>query len=135
MFENNWTEVESNIIEISGHSYEGYYEFLRYIYTDFIESEDIKILIDFLSITDEYLEEEMKEKCIQKMLTLINSQNVSTLYSASILYKSKDLQKHCFEFMSNRMNEIKETDGYKQIDSNELRHLFNKYILYINAEN
>ena len=127
MFANNWSENNNNEIAINSYSYEAYYHFIRCLYTDSIETEDLEILLEMLSISDEYLDEELKRKCVQKIKPLMNVQNVCSIYSSSLTNRSKDLEEFCFKFMSKYMSFITESEDYKQMSDSLAKHFLTNY--------
>ena len=107
-----------NETEIKGYSYETYYRFIQYLYTDFIESieNDIKVLNEMLLLSDMYSEEELYNRCVSAIKPLMNVENVCNIYSSAINNKSSDLEEYCFEFMSRNIKSIVKTEGYEQMD-------------------
>ena len=127
MFANNWSENNNNEIAINSYSYEAYYHFIRCLYTDSIETEEIELLLEILSISEEYLDEEIKRKCVQKIKALMNVQNVCSIYSSSLTNRSTNLEKFCFKFMSKNMSSITETEDYKQMNDRSTKHFLTKF--------
>jgi RCC1 and BTB domain-containing protein len=123
MFSNNWSENKTNEIEITDYSYDVYYAFLKYVYTD---SVDIKPeeAIELLDLANSYLEEDLKHKCIEIIKNGITINNVCSLYSLAIKYESKELEDYCFEFGSNKFNDICITDDFDNMDKNSMNKLF-----------
>ena len=107
---------ESNEMEIKGYSYETYFHFIQYLYTDSIETKDIKLLDELLLLSDMYSDEELKTRCVSLIKPLMNVENVCHIYSSAINIKSSDLEEYCFEFMSKNIKSIIETKGYEQMD-------------------
>ena len=63
-------------MEIKGYSYETYFHFIQYLYTDSIETKDIKLLNELLLLSDMYSEEELKYRCVSEIKPLLNVENV-----------------------------------------------------------
>ena len=84
-------------------------------------------MIDLLKISEDYNEEEIKSETINRMIAVMNVQNVCDLYSASLQYKLSRLEVKCFDFMSKHIKDIITTDGYKQMDANIAKQFFTKY--------
>ena len=116
MFENNWSESMTNEIEIKGFSYEAYYQFIQCLYTDYIETKDIKVLTELLSIADLYLDEDIKDKTIEEMKAVITLENVSSLYSCAKLFNAKLLENYCLGILSRNQEIIRQTE--EQMDTN-----------------
>ena len=105
-----------NETEIKGYSYETYFNFIQYLYTDSIETKDIETLNEMLLLSDMYSEEELKTRCVSGIIPLLNVENVCQFYSSAITNKSSDLEEYCFEFMAENLKSIVKTEGYEQLD-------------------
>ena len=127
MFANEWSENVSKEVVVPDYSYEAYYQYIQCLYTDYIETQDIELLIELLSITEEYLDGEIKEKCIDKIKPLVKIENVCSLYSSAIKYGAKELEQFCYELMSNNIKLLLQTDGYKQMDPAHSTQFFTEY--------
>ena len=64
MFANIKSVKENNEMEIKGYSYETFFQFIRYLYTDSIESKDINLLNELLLLSDMYSDNELKTRCV-----------------------------------------------------------------------
>jgi RCC1 and BTB domain-containing protein len=121
----NWTESESNEIEIKEYSYSVYYSFLKYIYTDSIDikAEEVNEILD---LANSYFEEELKQKCIHFIINGISVENACDMYSIAVKYESQELENYCLEFASNKWNEIIVSDGYQNMDKTLLMKFMTK---------
>ena len=128
MFTNIESIKESNEMEIKGYSYETFFHFIQYLYTDSIETEDIKLLNDLLLLSDIYSEEELKTRCVSVIKPLINVDNVCYFYSSSITNRSSELEEYCFEFMTKNIKSIIKTKSYSELDPKIAKTFHTKYI-------
>ena len=128
MFANIKSIKESNEMEIKGYSYETFLHFIQYLYTDSIETKDIELLNDLLLLSDMYSEEELKIRCISLIKPLMNVDNVCYLYSSSISNRSSELEKHCFEFMTQNSKSIIKTKSYSELNPKIAKSFLTKYI-------
>ena len=132
MFANpDWSENKTKEMVINDFSYEAYSQYIKCHYTNCIETENIEVLIELLSITEQYLNENIKSKCVKRIKPLITVQNVCTVYSSSMTYRSKELRKYCLQIMLENHEELRKSEDYKQIDSPNLRKLFRYLIKYL----
>ncbi len=83
-------DSDENEIEITEYSYDVYYAFLKYIYTDCIDIDSEKAM-DLLILANDYKEEELKEKCLDVIKNNITIENVCSLCSSSIGKNLKEL--------------------------------------------
>jgi RCC1 and BTB domain-containing protein len=125
MFSNNWSENKTNEIEVTDYSYDVYYAFLKYLYSGSVVIKPEEA-IDLLDLANSYLEEELKEKCVNLMKNELKVENFCVIYSAAVEYESKELENFCVEFASNNLNNICKSDGFKQMDVNSMCKLFIK---------
>jgi RCC1 and BTB domain-containing protein len=125
MFSNDWSENKTNEIEITDYSYDVYYAFLKYLYSGSVVIKPEEA-IDLLDLANSYLEEELKEKCVNLMKNELKVENFCVIYSAAVEYESKELENFCVEFASNNLNNICKSDGFKQMDVNSMCKLFIK---------
>jgi RCC1 and BTB domain-containing protein len=117
--------IIANEIEIKEYSYDVYYAFLKYIYTDCVELTPEKA-IDLLILANDYKEEELKLKCVEIIENNITIENVCFLYSASIKCNLSDFENLCFNFGVNRMNEISKTEGFSSMDGYSMKKFMRK---------
>jgi RCC1 and BTB domain-containing protein len=120
MRESSEIKTRDNVIEITEYSYDVYYAFLKYLYTDCIEIKPEKAM-DLLVLANNYKEEELKLKCVDIIKTNITIENVCPLYCASIKYNLSDFEDFCFNFAVNKMNQILRTEGFRQMDENSIK--------------
>jgi RCC1 and BTB domain-containing protein len=124
-FESKFTEraireSTDNVIVITEYSYDVYYAFLKYLYTDCIDIE-IEKAMDLLVLGNDYKEEELKLKCVDIIKNDITIENVCTFYCASIKHNLSELEDFCFNFAVNKMNQIVRTEGFRQMDENSMK--------------
>jgi RCC1 and BTB domain-containing protein len=118
-FESKLKESESEV-EIKEYSYDVYYAFLKYLYTDCVDIESEKV-INLLVLANDYEEKDLKRKCIEIIKNNITIENVCSLYCCSIKYDLPELEKQCFDFSVNKMNQIFITDGFHKMDENSIK--------------
>jgi RCC1 and BTB domain-containing protein len=109
-----------NEIEIKEYSYDVYYAFLKYLYTDCIDIEDEKAM-DLLILTEDYKEEDLKQKCLEVIKNSITIENVCSFYCFSIRENINDLKDFCFEIAFNNLKEVKKTKAFQQMDESSAK--------------
>ena len=128
MFAINWSESNGNEMEVIGHSIEAFYHYIRWLYTDCIATQDIHLLIQMLSISDQYIDENFKDKCIEHLKSQTNVRNVCSLYCLSIRKKAKAFEEICFAEIISNFNEVIKTEDFKSLDAYVYRHLIEKCV-------
>ena len=114
-----------NVEIVKEYSYDVYYAFLKYIYTNVIDIETQKA-IELLVLADNYGENELKQKCLDIIKDGINIENVCTLYCTSIKYNLTELENKCFEFCANKMNKIVKTEAFHKMDEKSIKIVLEK---------
>ena len=128
MFANEWKESVSNEIQINGYSYEAYYQYLRWLYTDLIDSSDVEVLIEMLSLSDEYLENQLKVICEERIKKSANIQNICVLYSKAIELNAKELEKFSFNLIRKNIKRVIEMNEFKAMDNTIAKDMLVQYI-------
>ncbi len=109
-----------NEILVTEYSYDVYYAFLKYLYTDSVDIENEKAM-DLFVLANNYKEEDLKHKCIDIIKNCITLENVCSLFCGSIKYDLKEFENHCFGFAANKMNKIFKTEGFHKMDENSMK--------------
>ncbi len=110
-------------IQIEDYSYDVYYAFLKYIYTECIDIENEKSM-DSLILANNY--KDLKLKCIQLIKSSLTVENVCSLYCDSVDHQLEEMENIYFEFMKRRMKEISKTRGFIEMDDNSLKNFISK---------
>ena len=123
--ENNASEYE-----IVGNSYEAYYHLIRYLYTEEIETQDIEVLKEMLSISDTLLDEAKKKNLPETIKPLITKDNVCSIFACAREFAYEELEEYCFKFMSNNMKAIIMTEDYERLAENHSKYFFTNYFKF-----
>jgi RCC1 and BTB domain-containing protein len=121
------TEIKTkdNVINITEYSYDVYYAFLKYIYTEYIDIVTEKAM-DLLILANDYKEEELKLKCVDIIKNNITLENICSLYCSSIKYNLPELEEFCFDFAATKMKQIILTEGFRRMDENSVKKFMHK---------
>jgi RCC1 and BTB domain-containing protein len=120
MRESTENRRNDNEIEIKEYSYDVYYAFLKYLYTDSVVIETEKVM-DLLVLANNYKEEELKQKCLDIITKSITIENVCSRYCYSIRKGLNELENQCFEFAFNNLKEVMKTERFQQMDENSAK--------------
>ncbi|CAB3378357.1 Hypothetical predicted protein [Cloeon dipterum] len=108
-FDNNETADFAFIVEgkkihncqkkqtVEDHSYDSFYAFLKYFYTDEVDFTP-ELALDVYAIAHSYLVTDLMEECEKILKSGLTMQNVAAVYEKAILLGAKDLCESCFEF-------------------------------------
>ncbi|CAK9828726.1 RCC1 and BTB domain-containing protein 1 [Anthophora retusa] len=116
MFEKHWAENNKSVIQHEQFSYNTYKIFLKYLYTDEIDTpNDIE---ELTNLADAYLDSQLKRRCVQLMKKSLTIADVASFYSLSIKFNAKELTECCLMFALNHMTEIIKTPNFAKLDGN-----------------
>jgi len=115
----NQTIVE---IPITEYSYETFYIFIKYLYTN-IAQFDSEEAIDLLNLANCFDEEDLKQKCVDIMMNSTTIENVSHLFSIAVKHNCKDLEDFCQKYIASNLNDVLKTDSFQQMDDKLLKNL------------
>ena len=115
MFSNEWSESATSEASIDEYSYDVYFAFIKYIYTNFV---DIKLedAFNLYDLANSYFEDDLKLKCAQLIIKQISVENAFLLYSSSIEYKSEELEYFCLKFAVNNLKDVCMTPAFDNIE-------------------
>jgi alpha-tubulin suppressor-like RCC1 family protein len=114
--ERNSAEMEDEF-EVKDYSYDVFYAFLKYIYTDCIDIEVEKVM-NLLILANNYKEEVLKQKCLDVIKNSITLENVCKFYCDSFREKIDELEDYCFQFAFENLKEVKKTEAFRRMDKN-----------------
>jgi RCC1 and BTB domain-containing protein len=123
--ENETIDKVIDVIEITKYSYDVYYAFLKYIYTDFIDIKTEKAM-DLLVLANNHNEECLKKDCIQFIKNTLTVENVCYFYCDSIKYNFVELENICVDFAKNNMKKIFKTEAFHKMDKTSMESLVGK---------
>jgi serine/threonine protein kinase len=88
-------------IKISQYSYDVYYAFLKYLYTDCIDIKNFDAL-DLLLLAKDLKESQLIKECLNIVMKLITTENICFFYSVSVDKNLVEVEKYCLKFGSNK---------------------------------
>ena len=129
MFANNWKESQTDEIEINGYSYETYYQFLRWLYMDFIDATDIEVLLEMLYLSEEYLINEFKMECVDQIKKIeITRENCGLLYTFAVEVQAKELEELCLDTIRNSIKDIMHSECKDEPSNNSQKRWWQKIL-------
>ncbi|KAH9501224.1 RCC1 and BTB domain-containing protein 1 [Dermatophagoides farinae] len=128
--QNNGQQKQEKIrkkIELHTYSYEVFYAYLRYLYTDILEfaesSSTQQTLIELLDLANCYLDTDLKQKCINMMRHNLCITNCCDYYQLAIRYQLVDFEKEIIIFAYNNIFEICRSNGFKSMSGDLCKSL------------
>jgi RCC1 and BTB domain-containing protein len=126
MFSENWDQNDTKEAKIDLYSYNVYYAFLKYLYSDFVDINPEEA-IDLLDLANSYCEEELKQKCFSIIINELKVENFCFIYSAAVKYELNELEDFCIQFASHRVREICKSVGFREMDKDSMCKLITRF--------
>ena len=129
MFSNNWSESVTNQVWINGYSYEAYYQYIRWLYTDCFDAQDVDLLLEMLSLGEEYLDHNFKYKCVQNLnaITNVNCDNCLSAYCYAIEFGAKELEELSFAIITKNMAQVCKLPDFWSMNPNIEQHFYDNF--------
>lgn len=122
MLSDTWCHADKTQIEIQDYSYEIYFAYLRYIYTDCIEV-SLQEAVDLVDLANCYLEDELKAKCTNIIRTNLSVENCCQLYQLALQYGLAELEKHIITFVFSNVFDVCRSEGFRTMASDACKCL------------
>ena len=103
-------------------------QYFERMFADLIDSFDVEVLIEMLSLSDEYLENQLKVICEERIKKSANIQNICVLYSKAIELNAKELEKFSFNLIKKNIKRVIEMNEFKIMDKNIVNEMLVQYI-------
>ena len=116
MLSETWCQADTNQIVIHDYSYETYFAYLRYIYTDCIEV-SLEEAVELLDLANCYLEDDLKLKCINIIRNNLTIENCCQLYQLALQYGLTEFEKYIVTFVFNNVFDVCRSTGFRSMSS------------------
>lgn len=124
MFKSHWAEGTTETVEMTSYSYGVYTAFIKYLYTNKLDStmpcEDIVGLLD---LANSYCEWTLKRKCELLIRQKIDIRNVAHLYALATKLEARELEELCVLFAVHHLTDVVKTDAYLKLDDGSAKAL------------
>ena len=114
MFQTNFSEKQTNTLNIEDIEPDAFAEMMRFLYTDEVENLD-GLATDLLAAADKYMLDLLKTKCEVFLADNITVQNCSQLLLLSDLHSADGLKKIALDFVRSRSDAIVETTDWQEL--------------------
>ncbi|XP_065336605.1 uncharacterized protein LOC135937383 [Cloeon dipterum] len=105
LFLGDWKDSSKKEQIIKDHSYDAFYSFLKYFYTD---EDDFmpQLALDVYALAHFYRVIDLMEKCEKIIKSNLTVQNAAAVYEKAILLGDKNLCDFCFKFCKDRLVDV-----------------------------
>ncbi|CAB3378362.1 Hypothetical predicted protein [Cloeon dipterum] len=104
-FLGDWDDSRKKEQIVEGHSYEAFYAFLKYFYTDEVDIMP-ELALEVYAIAHFYLVSDLMEECEKILKSGLTMQNVADVYEKAIVLGAKDLCEFCFKFCRENLVDV-----------------------------
>ncbi|CAB3382843.1 Hypothetical predicted protein [Cloeon dipterum] len=112
----HWKESNEREQIIEEHSYDAFYAFLKYFYSDEIHDLQPEIAFELLALAHFYQMAGLLKKCEELIKSGVTVENAALIYDMAILYKSKELEEFSFTFCMSHFTEVIKTDNFNKLN-------------------
>ncbi|XP_065336601.1 RCC1 and BTB domain-containing protein 2-like [Cloeon dipterum] len=125
MFLGDWKKSNEKEIVIEGHSYDAFYAFLNYFYTDEIDLQPA-LALDVFALAHFYHMADLQNQCEAVIKNGLTVENVSLVYDKAILYAAKELEDFAFNFCMDHLSAVVSSDNFDILDQKVSRDFFRR---------
>ncbi|XP_065336895.1 RCC1 and BTB domain-containing protein 1-like [Cloeon dipterum] len=109
LFLGNWKDSHQKELIVEDHSYDAFYAFLKYFYTDEIDHEiPPELVLDLYSVAHFYQVTDLLDECEKILKSGLSVQIAAAVYEKAILFGAKDLCEFCMKFCKEHLLEVLE---------------------------
>ncbi|XP_065346573.1 RCC1 and BTB domain-containing protein 1-like [Cloeon dipterum] len=120
MFQGDWKESNQTEQIIEHHSYDVFYAFLRYFYTN-----EVDLLLDLafelFALADLYRMTDLQKECLKTVQRVVTVENAAWIYDQAIQLDVEEVKQFVLNFCKKHMNAVVKSDGFKLLKDNVVR--------------
>jgi len=103
LFNSGMAESRQDLIEITDCDYVVFQEFLRWIYCEELKL-DVQLALKLLPLADKYVQNNLRDKCINILTHNINAQNIYSIFDYACQEDLSYVKSWCGKFWNNNIN-------------------------------
>ncbi|XP_065336813.1 RCC1 and BTB domain-containing protein 1-like [Cloeon dipterum] len=113
LFLGDWKDSCQKEQIVEDHSYDAFYAFLKYFYTDEVDFTP-ELALDVYAVAHFYLVTDLMDECEKILQSGMTVQNVAAVYEKANWLGAKDLCEFCFKFCKENMDDV--VDSFESED-------------------
>ncbi|XP_065334397.1 RCC1 and BTB domain-containing protein 1-like [Cloeon dipterum] len=94
MFQGNWKESEQRELVVNDFSYDAYYAFFKYLYTNEVDATP-EVAIELFVLADFYLDSSLRKACEDFLVNFIDKENAAVIHEHAVRLNAKGLAERC----------------------------------------
>ncbi|CAB3379992.1 Hypothetical predicted protein [Cloeon dipterum] len=123
MFLGNWKESNESEQIIEHRSYDVFFAFLKYFYTNEVDLQP-DMALELFDLAHFYQVTDLQKECLKIIKRGIAVENAASVYDKAIQLASEELREFAFKFCLKHLTAVVNTDGFKLLNSDVVRDLF-----------
>ncbi|CAB3377166.1 Hypothetical predicted protein [Cloeon dipterum] len=123
MFLGNWKESNESEQIIEHRSYDVFFAFLKYFYTNQVDLQP-DMALELFALAHFYQVTDLQKECLKIIKRGIAVENAASVYDKAIQLASEELREFAFKFCLKHLTAVVNTDGFKLLNSDVVRDLF-----------
>ncbi|CAB3380825.1 Hypothetical predicted protein [Cloeon dipterum] len=120
MFQGDWKESNQReqIIEIR--SYDAFFAFLKYFYTNEVDLQP-DLALELFALAHFYQMSDLQKKCLKIIKQGVTVENAALVYDRAIQLATKELKEFVLNFSMEQMDAVVNSDGFKLLKDDVMR--------------
>ncbi|XP_065335138.1 RCC1 and BTB domain-containing protein 1-like [Cloeon dipterum] len=123
MFLGNWKESNESEQIIDHHSYDTFFAFLKYFYTNEVDLQP-DMALELFALAHFYQMTDLQKECLKIIKRGVTVDNAASVYDKAILLASEELKEFVLKFCMANLTAVVNSDGFKLLKDDVVRDLF-----------
>ncbi|XP_065346580.1 RCC1 and BTB domain-containing protein 1-like [Cloeon dipterum] len=120
MFQGDWKESHEREQMIENHSYDVFYAFLKYFYTNEVDFQP-DLALEIFSLAHFYLMTDLQKECLKIIKRGLTVENAASIYDKAIQLATEEVKEFVFSFCLENMTAVVNSDGFKLLKDDVMR--------------
>ncbi|XP_065346493.1 RCC1 and BTB domain-containing protein 2-like [Cloeon dipterum] len=120
MFQGDWKESHEREQIIEHHSYDVFFAFLKYFYTNEVDLQP-ELALELFALAHFYQMTDLQKECLKIIKRGLTVENAASIYDKAIQLAAEELEEFVFNFCMKHTNAVVKSDGFKLLKDNVVR--------------
>ncbi|XP_065336589.1 RCC1 and BTB domain-containing protein 1-like [Cloeon dipterum] len=112
MFLGNWKESNESEQIIEHHSYDAFFAFLKYFYTNEVDLQS-DLALELFALAHFYQMTDLQKECLKIIKRGVTVENAASIYDKAVLLAAEELKELVLKFCMEHLAGIVNSDGFK----------------------
>ncbi|XP_065336894.1 RCC1 and BTB domain-containing protein 1-like [Cloeon dipterum] len=123
MFLGNWKESNESEQIIEHHSYDVFFAFLKYFYTNQVDLQP-DLSLELFALAHFYQMTDLQNECLKIIKRGVTVENAASIYDKAVLIAAEELKEFVLKFCMEHMTAVVNSDGFKLLKDDVARDFF-----------